>query len=379
MENYNKNERSRGITLIALVITIVVLIILAGISIVILIGDNGLIARTIETKEESRGATVAEEAEFWRSTIHIAEYGNSDTETLQEILERLKNQKLLTEDEVNHILNVNREITIGSKVISFTEPYMLISDLVKSKTVKIGDYVNYKPNNDNYSNVGWRVLDVTDDGLVRLISDRWVASFVANQEDGYNNVVYELNNQCNSNYSRQGVGEATAVKIEDLEKHLTYDFTTSVKEGVRYGDVIEREINYPNILLNQRGVWINSIEGTLGRSEQISPITGSTMGNIRLAQTAWDKNPMIEDDFEDLIYYELFNNTDFASRSVILLNNSTSVYFGVYTMSNNSFFTKPTTNYPGGVSVFTCAVVTLSSGVRVDINNSEEGYWKLKY
>ena len=46
------NKRnSEGITLIALVITIIVLLILAGVSIQILVGENGLIIRTINAKE----------------------------------------------------------------------------------------------------------------------------------------------------------------------------------------------------------------------------------------------------------------------------------------------------------------------------------------
>ena len=45
-----KNQ-SEGITLIALVITIVVLLILAGITIVTLTGEKGLLKRTEDSKE----------------------------------------------------------------------------------------------------------------------------------------------------------------------------------------------------------------------------------------------------------------------------------------------------------------------------------------
>ena len=52
--------RERGITLIALVVTIVVLLILAGISISMVLGNNGIIAKTQYAKEET---TVADEKE----------------------------------------------------------------------------------------------------------------------------------------------------------------------------------------------------------------------------------------------------------------------------------------------------------------------------
>lgn len=55
-----KEERNRGITLIALVITIIVLLILAAVSIAMLTGENGLLTRANEAKEEQVHATVKE-------------------------------------------------------------------------------------------------------------------------------------------------------------------------------------------------------------------------------------------------------------------------------------------------------------------------------
>ena len=46
-----KNDRQKGITLIALVVTIVVLIILATVSILAVFGDNGIIARAQTAKD----------------------------------------------------------------------------------------------------------------------------------------------------------------------------------------------------------------------------------------------------------------------------------------------------------------------------------------
>ena len=45
-------KNQRGVTLIALVVTIIVLIILAGIAIVTLMGDNGVITRSKQAKQE---------------------------------------------------------------------------------------------------------------------------------------------------------------------------------------------------------------------------------------------------------------------------------------------------------------------------------------
>ena len=65
MENKIKNfDRNKGITLIALVITIIVLLILAGISIMTLTGDNGILKRATEAQEKTEGATAQEKVEL---------------------------------------------------------------------------------------------------------------------------------------------------------------------------------------------------------------------------------------------------------------------------------------------------------------------------
>ena len=56
----NTLRRNKGITLIALVVTIIVLLILAGISIVMLTGQNGILNRAVEAKEKTE---VAQEEE----------------------------------------------------------------------------------------------------------------------------------------------------------------------------------------------------------------------------------------------------------------------------------------------------------------------------
>ena len=51
---------NKGITLIALVITIIVLLILAGVSIAMLTGQNGILTRATESKIESSDAEIVE-------------------------------------------------------------------------------------------------------------------------------------------------------------------------------------------------------------------------------------------------------------------------------------------------------------------------------
>ena len=56
-----KKQKNRGITLIALVITIIVLLILAGVTISTLTGENGILTKAITAKEQTRAAEVEEQ------------------------------------------------------------------------------------------------------------------------------------------------------------------------------------------------------------------------------------------------------------------------------------------------------------------------------
>ena len=59
MKNQMINTNN-GITLIALVITIIVLLILAGVTIAMLMGDNGILTKATEAKNDQADATVEE-------------------------------------------------------------------------------------------------------------------------------------------------------------------------------------------------------------------------------------------------------------------------------------------------------------------------------
>lgn len=76
---YLKNKT--GITLIALVITIVVLLILAGISISTLTGDNGILTKSINAKEKTLDA---EDKEKIQIAINEAQISNNGYQKLTE-------------------------------------------------------------------------------------------------------------------------------------------------------------------------------------------------------------------------------------------------------------------------------------------------------
>lgn len=103
-----KNKKTfseKGITLIALVVTIVVLIILAGITIASITGEKGIIKEARTAKELSEKAALEEQVEL---AIIKAEQKYKNP-TLDHVIEELKNNKVITDS--NQVNKENGDIT----------------------------------------------------------------------------------------------------------------------------------------------------------------------------------------------------------------------------------------------------------------------------
>jgi len=87
-------KNNHGITIIALVVTIIVLLILAGISIVSITGDNGIINKSDEAKVETEIATYKEQLEV----IKHGEYADDYTINIDDFLD--KYAKAVKEDKM---------------------------------------------------------------------------------------------------------------------------------------------------------------------------------------------------------------------------------------------------------------------------------------
>lgn len=101
--NVQKLKEKRGITLVVLVVTIVILLILSGVSIRTLSGESGLITKTKIAKEENQKAEYKENL-LLAKTEAIAEKGGQDI-TLDEYIEQIKADKIEGIKSIEKIIN----------------------------------------------------------------------------------------------------------------------------------------------------------------------------------------------------------------------------------------------------------------------------------
>ena len=85
-DNLYNSLYNKGITLIALVVTIVVLLILAGVSLNLVFNNNGIITKAGEAKVETRAAQVEDLVELYKSDNEISQYSGGGAQTEEELL-----------------------------------------------------------------------------------------------------------------------------------------------------------------------------------------------------------------------------------------------------------------------------------------------------
>ena len=260
MKQKLKNTQ-RGITLVALVITIIVLLILAMVSIRIVM-DGGLITKASKSTDTH---TVAAEKEAITTGYAAYQIDSIKTEKTESPTLLIKGATAtpkgegwnvtFTKTNNEYQLSKNGEVLLakqnGIDVIwtdngddTFTKGEV---------TVKVGDIVNYDEgtgysttveaiksgydNNQTYTteNLNWRVLGISANGELELISDNPTSTGLSLAgELGYFNAEDILNDMC---YKLYGQGEHTtgarSLNVEDINKSGNYDPTTY--DG--YGDI----------------------------------------------------------------------------------------------------------------------------------------------
>ena len=130
-----KLKNAEGITLIALVITIIVLLILAGVTIATLTGDNGILTKAQDAKTQTEQAKEDENLK-----IAIAgSYGTDGKLNLKDLKDNLKNQGISYTDSDKFPLNV----TIDGKTFTIASTGGTTAiDKISKSTSYVGYYAD---------------------------------------------------------------------------------------------------------------------------------------------------------------------------------------------------------------------------------------------
>ena len=281
------SKKNEGITLVALVVTIIILLILATISIQSLT-NTGLFAKAKEARDKTQNA-----AENQAKTLN--EYEGELNKYISGTTEKAK--KLADEVKVGDYVKYTPD-TLKDEALATLKANLNTFSGNSSSTV------NPSIKRDD---LNWRVLDVQN-GQVRLISEVPTESKIELKGyNGYNNAVKLIDDACSTLYTnRQLASTVQNLKIEDITKYMkiqpTEDSTQYSPTNIKYPKILETEEN-------QTVEKTNSTSTKLGVSSQESFVTGNDISSTTtLKKTYWFQSMNNTDSFIDNKYYELFTN-----------------------------------------------------------------------
>ena len=137
-------------------------------------GDNGILTKATQSKEETRGGSVQEQRDLWKLEQVSDQYTKTQSaKSLATLLQELgpNGQKLLTAEEIETI-NETGQVTIGSKTIIFKEILTIGSEYDKGN-IKIGDKLSYSANGVN----DWIVFGKDGSSNVLLTTEAPISNY----------------------------------------------------------------------------------------------------------------------------------------------------------------------------------------------------------
>ena len=110
----NNNKNTHGITLIALVITIIILLILAGVVLNLTLGEHGILKKAEQGAEQYKISEILEKLELEK--VDLVARKNGEVASLQEYIDHLINKGTITLADVTDIDDNNKNIVVEGYV-----------------------------------------------------------------------------------------------------------------------------------------------------------------------------------------------------------------------------------------------------------------------
>ena len=236
-------KNKKGITLIALVVTIVVLLILAGVTISLLLDENGIIAKSKDARIETRASQVEDEVGMWKQHNFINKESNQAQESADTMLASLISRKLLTEDEIDReqeLITIKKKDGTVIKEISYSSVTINISKF--PETEKLGAVV----------------LTVTATGTIIPNID------MSNGEEELNNWMNSLTEEEKKEIIRQMLPKSVnkiynATEYDTLEKAIV-----KLNEEQEIPETINKEEDLWDLLKKENGFDLFLMEFCIG-------------------------------------------------------------------------------------------------------------------
>ena len=263
-------KRNKGISLIVLVITIIVMIILAG-SIILSLSNNGIIGKANEAVEKTNINQVRTLAELKWAEAYLDEKINTDEEYSKAVKNALEQEGIDTSKYV---------IVTTANGVEVVDGWIQEGLTVRKGNIvlTIGDDITYKYDETVEGvkqGIKWKVLGASDKGELLIMSTTDIAQIqfgdpaktdLEKCQNDWLTAVDTLDEFCEPYIHGKSVTDARSIRIEDVDKITGYDKTEYGKDQLyKYGAEVvftHNGTNKPSYELkgisNSKGILENS-------------------------------------------------------------------------------------------------------------------------
>ena len=295
-----KTKMEKGITLIALIITIVVLLILAAVAISSIQNDG---------------------------ILHYAQNAAKDYN------QAAKNEQYALDYLESYLAGTSDKwVQNGTKVSKTT--------LEGTTTLTVGDYVNYVSGVSGYTDAnGWQVLGAKDGQILLMSSSNIVSDYYMEGGDDYLNCTNVLNSLCATygNGEHADSAKTRSVNVEDINRVTGFDPKTTnygLGEVYQYGN----EVTY-TLTGDGKISYTSNVKSGTANYDSFTMPDGTPMNTVKLPSNhyVYTGGEYLTDKSNNA-YRLIFGNDDAAYwlGSVYTETRPGWVYFGIQRISNRN-------------------------------------------
>lgn len=264
-------KREKGITLVALVITIIVLLILAGITITALNAENGLFTRAKQTKIQNALANAKEEVQLAISTVMTENYDSIDKinpKTIQEELNKQTNKETFVQNENEFptiIVYPANKSGINEEIKVEIDSNLSIISVKTASGTSINNGSSGSGSNGSNTNPGGQI-SITEVGNVKVtITDVVSFGFTINAtaESPEKIALYQYYIDGNLIYE----GKEDSYKVRNLKKDTNYNVEVKVvpKSLISVSQIQQKTDEQTTIEVKEKFdklIYIDSVSGS---------------------------------------------------------------------------------------------------------------------
>ena len=284
-----RNKKERGITLIALVVTIIVLIILAGVSINLIFGNFGVVTKAKEAKNKMEAAQYEEELKMCVLELQAEEATNGKEFSMETIRKKLVEKVKKVENTTDIEFPTKESAT---KVEGTYKGYEFYID--EKYVVHVGNKATGISLTTSFEPAGWTKGPLT--ATITIKSNNGIKKVEPNEgsKNGNNEyIISKTNITENTSFEykvtdEQGNTQTKTAVIDTIDKNAPADFTITAEkteEGIKItGTTTDAESG-----IDKYEYYVKKSTDSDYTMYESNIITGLTSGTYSVYAIAYDK------------------------------------------------------------------------------------------